>query len=560
MKNSRKFTAMVAALALAACSVAPMAASFSASAAATASITITGISTTENHTFNVYQVFKGDLTTQTVGEGATETQTKILSNLKWGNGVTAYKASAEAEATTVTAGNDVDEAIVTALTSANARDIVSKFTLTTVEDNIKTMTSSNGTATLNNLEDGYYIVLDTTNLDGKYDANSAWIVQVADEAEVAIKNEKPSVDKQVSDDEDANTTWGETADHAINEQFQFKLTATIPANGDLKAYDTYKLVFHDSMSAGVTYEDIASVTVKVDGKTNVTVPLKNGVTAGYETYIKETKEKAGFSWTLTIDDIKKHLPKGVVFGDSPINVEVVYNAHLNENAIVHNASNGDGQQYKTGETTNINNNNVYLEYSNNPDNTGTGTTDTGKTTDDTVGVFTYQVTNTKYKDSIDDANKMAGAEFKLYSDASCTTEVNLKEMTKDNIKYYIPAAASDTPVTAMISQSDGTFNILGLDVGTYYVKETKAPDGYNLLKEATPITISATHSEVGNGAMAKLDLGESKMAYTYVNKAGSSLPSTGGMGTTLFYLVGGVLVAGAGVTLITKKRVSKNNK
>ena len=272
MKKPSKF----AAIALAACMVAPMAMAAVPFTASAASIEITGIGA-EQHDFEVYQIFKGDLVS---GK---------LSNLVWGSGITAYNS------TSVTAGSKADDAIVAAMSGTDARSIVSKITLGTA---CKTVSSSSPNLTIDGLEDGYYVVKDVTNLDDKDDANSAWIVQVAGEAHVTVKTAKPTVDKQIQDeaaDKDTNSTdaegWGETADHAINEQFQFKLTAKIPANDQIKAYDAYKLVFHDSMSAGVTFDSIASVTV-----------AGNPVTAYTET-ATGAADKAGLPWELTIDDV-----------------------------------------------------------------------------------------------------------------------------------------------------------------------------------------------------------------------------------------------------------------
>lgn len=542
----KRFAAITSASILAACMVAPMAMTSNA-----ASIEITGISTEVPHTFEVYQVFTGELSTDA-------TNKEVLSNLKWGSDVTAYNDGTNAVAS-ITVDSDVPEAVYNAVKAGNARTIVDWFTLGTTT---KTMTSSSGTASLTGLADGYYIVKDVTALGEEDDSNSAWIVEVAGTASVAIKNAKPTVDKQVWDNED--NAWGETADWNINDKYMsddetpaqqagFRLEATITADTDLAFYDSYKLVFHDKMSDGVTYDGIRSVKVKVEGKDDVVI------TDGYTLSSNAVSGAAGIDWTLTIADLKQYLPEGVTLGSADIIVEVIYNAHLNEDAIVHDKTTApNGETYSDDEGTNVNNNNVYLEYSNNPDGTGTGTgtggegDDTGKTTDDTVGVFTYTVNNTKYKESTT-GGILPGAEFKLYSDSACTQEIYLKAVGTD-VKYYIPADIGATSGEAMISQSDGTFKIAGLDAGTYYVKETVAPTGYNLIKDATAITITASHSEK-DATTAVLDLGESKMSYDYVNKKGSSLPETGGIGTTLFYLGGGAMVAVAGVYLISKKRM-----
>lgn len=527
MKKTRRFASLATAAILAACAVVP--ATMSALPVSAADITITGVSTEQAHTFEVYQIFTADIATGANGE-------QVLSNVKWGNGITSY------DKTAVTAGTVVDEAVLNSIVTGNdARDVASKCTLSATKA-CDDVTSVGETATITGLADGYYIVKDVTDLATKDDANSAYIVQVAGNTTVAIKNAKPTVDKQVLDEtgdaeKGATDGWGESADHAINEQFQFKLTATVPKNDDLKAYKSYQLQFEDSMSAGVTFEDIKSVTVK-SGNAEKTLTAADYT----ETATAETN-KAGLSWKLTIANLKEKLPENVVLGENEIQVEVVYNAHLNENAVVskENVTNG------TKDT--VNNNKVDLVYSNNPDSTGKGDKDTGKTPEDYVYVFTYGVDNTKYKNAVGEGNALKDAGFKLYDEAG-TTEIKLAY--DDTKKVYYPTTAGTG--AEMKSAADGKFNIIGLDTGKYTLKETTTPAGYNTCDPIT-INITATHKENADGTTVDMKLdGSNNMVNAVINKSGSSLPSTGGIGTTIFYVAGGVLVVGAGVLLITKKR------
>ena len=246
--KTRKIAAMIAAMALAATMAVPSV-MMSASAEDVAAVTITGLDASVARTFEVYQVFTGKY----------DTDKGSFSELKWGSGVTSY------DETTVTAGELVADSVLENLGN-DARAIVGDLELGTAT---KTVKSSAATLKIDGLADGYYVIKDVTNMDDKDDANSAWIVQVAADGKttnIAIKKETPSVDKQVLDetaDAEAGATdgWGESADHAINETFQFKLIATIPANDNYAAYDTYQLKFNDTMSSGVTYEDIKSVTI-----------------------------------------------------------------------------------------------------------------------------------------------------------------------------------------------------------------------------------------------------------------------------------------------------------
>lgn len=287
------------------------------------------------------------------------------------------------------------------------------------------------------------------------------------------------------------------------------------------------------MSAGVTFDSIASVTV-----------AGNPVTAYTET-ATGAADKAGLSWELTMDDVKPLVPSGTTWGEDEIVVEVVYNAHLNENAIVSTADVTDGV---------VNNNKVYLEYSNNPDSTGTGTNKTGQTPEDYVWAFTYGVDNTKYKNEALAGNELQDAGFRLY-DAAGTNEIGL--IYDDTVSAYRPIKSGETAVE-MKSAADGKFNIIGLDAGTYTLRETSTPTGYNTCADVK-IVIAAAHNESASGTAANLALtGSQNMDNDIVNKEGSTLPSTGGIGTTIFYGLGGILVLGSGVALVTKKKMKKD--
>ncbi len=524
MKNTfKKFAGIAAASIMAASMVAPMAMNFTASAAA--SVTIEGLDAAVERTFEVYQVFTGKYN----ADGT-------FSELKWGDGVLTYNSAA------VTPGDLVAADVITALGN-DARAIAEKIGTSATKT---TVTSSGTTLTIGNLADGYYFIKDVTNLDGQHDANSAFIVQVAAEADspsVTIKKDQPKIDKLVIDETgdaedgaDANG-WGESADHAINEQFQFKLVATIPNNADLKYYDTYQLVFNDTMSDGVTFDGIASVTV-----------------AGTETsaYTETATEgAAGQTWSLTLADIKAIA--GDKFGAETFTVEVVYNAYLNENAFVDDASRAGGT---LGDT---NCNYVDLQFSNNPDSTGTGATDgkndLGQTEKDYVWVYTYELNNKKYKIEVKDGNALEGAEFQLLNGG-----VAVKLIDNGDGTYTVADQTATEGVTdTMVSNGSGIFDIKGLDAGEYVLRETKAPDGYNVAQDVN-VTIGATHKEQTNTTvdLTLTGIGEG-VENEIVDTMNNTLPSTGGIGTTLFYLGGGAMVAVAGVYLISKKRMKNED-
>lgn len=509
MKHMKKLASLLLALTL----VFALAAT-AAAEGTTYSITINNSAT--GHTYEAYQIFTGDLS------GGK------LSNIVWGSGIsttgqTTLQDKYDTAVTKSAAG------VAAALTNDNAVQFAKDAAVNLGTVTASTSTVTDGKYVISGLAAGYYLVKDQDDsLTGADDAYTSYILKVAGNVEVSPKSAKPTVDKQVHDETaDAETGavdgWGESADHAINESFQFKLIANLPADADFAAYSTYQVVFTDTMSDGVTFESIASVTV-------------DGITLNSEQYTTTaTAGQAGKSWTLTISNIKA--VEGINLTDGA-DIVVIYNAHLNENAQVNHAS---------GTTTNTNS--VYLEYSNNPNGVGMG-----QTAPDTVWVFTYEVDNTKV-DATDSAKKtpLAGAGFKLYNSTG-TTEIGL--IYDATISAYRPVKAGETAVEMKSADSTGVFNIKGLDAGTYVLKETTVPEGYNKCEDTT-IVIKASHTEAASGDSATTTLtADTNVTNTIENKQGSTLPETGGVGTTLFYVLGGILVAAAVILLVTKKRMN----
>ncbi len=509
----------------------------------------------KGHTYYAYQIFKLKIATK-----GTETN---FQNITYGDGVDVAELSKALKGlytgTTVVDWDNLSATQAAAILSELSKTVdaqtIAKALKPALKDAAKhTLNDENNYSYVDTTSAGYFLIIeDTSTLDNQYDAYSAYILQYGGTIRINPKSALPTVDKQVWDEiADSEKTgednWGESADHEINESFQFKLIATIPANTDLKFYDTYSVIFHDTMSKGVTFESIDSVNIIVKKNNNETVtvkvdPSKVDDDNGYKmSGILNNQENGQQTWSLTIDDVKAHVG-GDTFGYSEIAIEVIYNAHLNENAEVSVAD---------GHTTNKNT--VYLQYSNNPNASGEGQTTFGQTPDDSVWVFTYTANAIKYSEKADGGNELAGAEFKLYSDEACTKEVKLKKHTDD---AYYPILDKTEDGEAMVSGADGTFKIRGLDHGTYYIKETKAPVGYKLLEKPITVTISASHKEDGDAANATVTFdAETTKTITIINKMGASLPTTGGIGTTMFYVVGAVLMLGAAVLLVTKKRMS----
>lgn len=393
-------------------------------------------------------------------------------------------------------------------------------------------------------EAGYYLIVDTINFsngDYYHAYNSFLLVNVPQAVQTSYnvtinhKVVKPTVEKKVYDNfdnQDGTSTgdFGSSADHAINEKFQFQLIAKLPAGRDegraYDYYDKYTVCFNDTLSEGITYDGLDSVVIESNG---TPYDITND-SSKYDIDISNLKSQNSF--VVKIHDVKNcvaNLNDGAT-------ITVTYTAHLNDKAYVNIAD---------GSTSNINK--VYLTYSNNPKEESS----IGKTPESTpVYVYTYQLNNTKYHDDDNPNNVLAGAGFRLYSDEACHDEDEIKLKMNDDDTYSRDFSTEGKGVE-MISGQDGQFNVKGLDAGTYYLKETKTPDGYSACK-VIPVTIKADHSRND-----QVNLEGSNLTNDIVNiKAGGiTLPSTGGIGTTLFYVVGGGLMVAAIVLLVTKKRM-----
>lgn len=390
-------------------------------------------------------------------------------------------------------------------------------------------------------EPGYYLIVDNIDIkegDFYHAYNSFLLVNDTHQGEYNViinhKVVKPTVEKKVYDNQDGTSTgdFGSSADHAINEKFQFQLIAKLPASKDngraYDYYDKYTVCFNDTLSAGITFDNLDTVKIaNVDGGdskeiTNYKFDDTDLHEAGHPT-----------SFKLSIDDVKTCAAAAGLNLNDGATITVTYTAHLNDKATVNTAN---------GSNTTDNKNSVFLQYSNNP----RIDTSLDHTTTSDVCVYTYQLNNTK-RQNTEDGPVLEGAGFRLYSDEACNDaqEIKLKKNTDGTYSPYFGADAG----VEMFSDKDGKFNVKGLDAGTYYLKETTPPTGYSACANKE-IVISATHD------VNHVDL-SGNLSTTIINKkaGGITLPSTGGIGTTIFYVVGGGLMVAAIVLLVTKKRM-----
>lgn len=464
--------------------------------------TITITTEKEGHTFEAYQVFTG-----TINEEGTIWK---LSNINWGSGVNSSTLLAELKTHVAYSKCETADDVANVLKDRGDyvdafANIVSKH-LTNAAGSANAPTEKTGYV-INITGDGYYFVKDATAVTGN-DAATKYMLRVAKDVTVGPKVELPTMEKKVKDINDSTgvaTGWQDSADHDIGNTVSFQLTGKVAANYDL--YNTYKFAFHDKESAGLTFNKIVSVCI--DG-----APITGG-------YRLVSSPDDGCTFEIVFDDLKT-IPS--VHANSIITVE--YTSILNDGAVIGRPGNP---------------NEAYLEFSNNPYGNGTGSTPKDK-----VVVFTYKTVVNKVDTS---GASLTGAAFKLEKKIGTDTWDFVKEYTVDE----------DHPRS--------TFEFTGLDDGTYRLTETVTPAGYNTI---VPIEFeiiadhSVTHDDpilvsltAPSGFEANLDNGS--LTTNVENKAGTQLPTTGGIGTTLFYVIGSVLVLAAVVLLVTKKRMNAQN-
>lgn len=548
MKKFKKLNAVITATLMAAALSVPMASSLSVSAATgDNSITVKAGNDKMTHSdVAAYQVFAG-------------TYNDADSNLTitgWGDGinVTAFITAIKADATI---GSSFAGEITNDAAGAQAvADIVGKWTDNSDEANafaklaVANAATKSGTyseGVISGIADGYYVMADesaATATDPTGSAFTLGLLQVVggENVEVTTKIDYPTVVKKVQEDDKTDdggygAGFNDVADWDANTDVPFKIIATMPSNID--EYDHYYMNFTDTLDD--TFGNPENIVV----------------TAGTKTLVKDTDYTItanGNDMNIVIMDLK-----GVdgLTVDDKTTVTVTYTAKLNVSGDNLAIIGRNGQENK-----------VKLEYSNNPNKTGNGSSkpeDTGETPEDKVIVFTYELDITK----IDGATKatIENAQFKLGNDKNQWATVN-----EDG--YFTGWVDNEASATVLKSDANGIFKVIGLDDGSYKLKELNWSEEYNIPETAFEAVIDAntlfTQDDYANASAALIELTGSVngkddtganaddgiVAGTIENNKGTTLPSTGGIGTTLFYVGGGCVVALAGVALITKKRMN----
>lgn len=452
-----------------------------------------------NHQYEIYQIFTGD-----VSGG-------VLSNVKWGQNGTGTKESA------------VDDTILQELANVDGGTDAAKLAVITKYANLSSTpagTVTNGSTYA--AAAGYYLIKDKDGTVTGTDSYTLYIVKVLDkDVEIEPKSDVPSFVKKIKDTNDTTgitSDWQDSADYDIGDQVPFKLEGTVASNYD--KYKTYYFAFHDKEEEGLTFNK-SSVKVYVG---DATTPINESY------YTVKTSDTCGENCTFEVIFNNLKNIKDVKAGST---IRVEYTSTLNENAVL-------------GSQGNVNK--AKLEFSNNPNNEQEGEKDTGETPWDNVIVFTYKVVVNKVDQ---DSKALTGAEF--------TLEKVLEDGNKETIK--------------VVKSYDGTsFTFSGLDDGDYILTETTTPDGYNTIA-SIKFKVTADHkiewnSENRDGILTSLtgdkitgeikfekNLEKGSLSTNIVNKKGITLPSTGGMGTYLFYIIGGLLVVISVVLFVVKKRM-----
>ncbi len=499
------------------------------------------------HTYTAYQIFIGE-TTSTEDE---------LINIQWGaDAPDALKTQYETAAAAADAITD-------------ARAFAQGLSLTGDGTAQQTLTED-GTVTFENLAEGYYVIIDSNGnqaaVEGDY--SSAVIVQVVANVTMDLKGSGSTSEKKVKDVNDSvansETDWQDSADYDIGDFVPFQLKATTADN--VAAYKKYHITFQDTQSAGLDMP--TSWTVTVLGKTftlNATTTSANATTDnGTKITVEKVDPESGktFAIKVTFEPTGENVTYLKAECNS-IPILVNYESKLNNNA-------------KFGAEGNSNTS--YIKYSNNPEDNDDS--DEGKTPDDTVIVFTYKPVINK----IDGTSKepLKGAGFTLYKKVvgkevngemtyptGAKTGANIKatltatnssiEASKlDDTTYYVENAMT------LVTGSETQFEFKGIDDGTYVLVETLIPTGYNAF-DSKEFTVTAEHeilsddpslTSLTGGNVLTGDVNTGVLSADIENNSGTVLPSTGGIGTTIFYVVGGVLVLAAIILLVTKKRMS----
>ena len=577
------------------------------------------------HTYGAYQIFKGNL-------DASGTK---MSDIEWGAAMPAAKVTALA--TAIAADNSIASLFASCTTpedyakvldaNKNTASVAQAFAdavNTALNDDASPSptaqgtTNSSGVASINVTGDGYYFIKDIGTIEGK-DTASRFVLQVVNNINVTAKDTVLTPDKEiVNEDGTAINPGVKDNDSSIGDVITFNVTIPVPDTTQYK--DHFILQMNDTLDAGLTYFGNMAITINTDPVTTLTEgtqyyapTVKTGETAFT---VPGTPEAAvtttgGQTIKVIFKDFKtyREANNNAWAGKT---ITISYQAVLNQNATY---------------GVEPNKNDVYFEYSNNPNHDYDGD---NFGPDEPKGTTPHSITKTFVTtleldkvDGADTTHALAGAEFELtgtswnnvlvtgekfveapYTQADAATGETVQSGT-----YYLLAdgtytTTASTPQTealyandnktyvkvtfskvvrqaenvslTLITDENGHIKVEGIEQGTYTLKETKAPAGYNLDTTTYTLVVGWSNPDAdnasqtlkdaggfykadGSNALFEMDSNGARFHITITNNGGQTLPSTGGIGTTLFYVGGGILVLAAIILLVTKKRMSAND-
>ena len=513
-----------------------------------------------DHTYDGYRIFAGTLA-----------QDGSLTEVTWGAGIADgddFIADLKADTTVGSAFASAAKASDVAKALEGKEDdgpFMQAFAKVVSDNNLgtKAFTAKESPITVAKADAGYYFIKDTDDslTAPGYGAYSRFILKVVGNVTMTAKEDVPTFDKNLI--EDTKKVKNNTA--SVGDKVNYQIDSKVP---DMTGYTKYFFVVEDTMTDGLTFNNDIKVTI---GSSQLAA----------DAY---TVESTAHSFKLVLKNFKQYT--------TGADIKIEYSATLNTAAKI---------------TEGTNDNTAKLTYSNNPNITPDSTTDEpgpddGDVTGKTPDIKTVTGTSGIQIDKIDGSSSAAlsGAKFKIEGDGVKAVIVN-KTVYKQSAAgtYYMlknGTFTTDAPTTATeknydstttkyaevtvdntltsteginnigYTNAEGYLSFAGLDAGTYTITELEAPEGYNKLSPDTiTVTLSAQYNANDNRFVWTCKVGnttvDSQMDGCYhfqvANNKGATLPGTGGMGTTIFYVVGGLLIVCAGALLVTKIRMGK---
>ncbi|MCL1895972.1 MAG: SpaH/EbpB family LPXTG-anchored major pilin [Clostridiales bacterium] len=384
------------------------------------------------------------------------------------------------------------------------------------------------------LEYGYYLVVGEGTPKAGGDnviAHASLVTLASTNEEIELKADVPTIDKEVYDED--SEEWTDVTDVNTGDTVDFRITSYVP---NMFGYDNYTFTVHDTMSKGLTYNNgsVKITLVNPAGTGDVTLVEDTDFTLGVDEAEDDGSYKDGTAITIDFTDFIQHKDR------TDWEIRITYDATLNDEALIASDSNP---------------NKVRLEYSNDPYFGLEGNTDgdgTGTTEEVEVDVYTFNLEIVKVDGmSTDNLGRLPGAKFSLLTEteegeAGSAIKFRLVETGNETDPSIYIVDIKNGTITELLSPESGLIHIIGIDAGDYFLRETEAPAGYNKIAEDIKVTVTHTIDENGSDYIT--------LSEKVINKSGAKLPSTGGIGTTVFYLISAMLTIGLAVFLIANKK------